>query len=143
MGGGGGDPSPSLVGSLGFSCWYKRFLFCLGWSSRPSKKKLFSLPYTILLPLSPSPSKLGRQPCWVACLILCVSALNWHVGRCPPPNMGRIIYLSHFHFYFYSFLQNSPVPAFSRGLLSYCSFWFSHYNMREQNTWFYFQLSLP
>ncbi len=27
----------------------------------------------------PSPSKLGRQPCWVACLSLCVS------GKTPPP----------------------------------------------------------
>ncbi len=28
------------------------------------------------LPLSPSPSKLGRQPCWVACLLVCVSDVD-------------------------------------------------------------------
>ncbi len=27
--------------------------------------------------LSPSPSKLGRQPCWVACLLVCVSGGNY------------------------------------------------------------------
>ncbi len=32
---------PSLVGSLGLSCRYKRFLFCLGWSSRRSTTKFF------------------------------------------------------------------------------------------------------
>jgi hypothetical protein len=32
---------PSLVGSLGFSCRYKRFLFCLGCSNRPRRKKFF------------------------------------------------------------------------------------------------------
>ncbi len=32
------ERSPSLVGSLGSSCQYKRFLSCLGCSSRPSVK---------------------------------------------------------------------------------------------------------
>ncbi len=49
-----------LVGSLGLSCRYKRFLFCLGCSAQ--YKIIFSSPYTISVPLSPSPSKLGRQP---------------------------------------------------------------------------------
>ncbi len=35
---------PSLVGSLGLSCQYKRFLFCLGCFSRPSTKYFFYLP---------------------------------------------------------------------------------------------------
>ncbi len=35
------DRGPSLVGSLGLSCSYKRLLFCLGWSNRPSKKEFF------------------------------------------------------------------------------------------------------
>jgi hypothetical protein len=30
-----------LVGSLGLSCRYKRYLFCLGYSSRPSTKYFF------------------------------------------------------------------------------------------------------
>jgi hypothetical protein len=34
---------PSLVGSLGMSCRYKRFLFCLGFSSQPSTKYIFFL----------------------------------------------------------------------------------------------------
>ncbi len=35
--------------------------------------KYFSLPYPFLLQLSPSPSKLGRQSCCVACLLICES----------------------------------------------------------------------
>ncbi len=36
-------------------------------------QNIFPSPYIISIPLSPSPSKLGRQPCWVACLIVGVS----------------------------------------------------------------------
>jgi hypothetical protein len=36
-------------------------------------KIIFISPYTISIPLSPLLSKLGRQPCWVACLLGCVS----------------------------------------------------------------------
>jgi hypothetical protein len=35
------ERGPSLEGSLGLLCWYKRFLFCLGCSSRPSTKYFF------------------------------------------------------------------------------------------------------
>jgi hypothetical protein len=35
------EMGPFLVGSLGLSCWYKRFLFCLGCSSRPNIKYFF------------------------------------------------------------------------------------------------------
>jgi hypothetical protein len=35
----------------------------------------FSSPYTFSNPLSPSPSKLGRQLRWVACLLVCVQSL--------------------------------------------------------------------
>jgi hypothetical protein len=60
---------PFLVGSLGLSCRCKRFLLCLGCSSRPSRYKTFvSSMYTFSIPLSLPPSKLGRQPCWVGCL---------------------------------------------------------------------------
>ncbi len=41
-------------------------------------QNIFSPPYTILFPLSPSPSKLGRQSCWVACLLICVSDSPFH-----------------------------------------------------------------
>jgi hypothetical protein len=36
------ERGPSLVGSLGLSCRYNRFLSCLGCSSRPRTKKLVS-----------------------------------------------------------------------------------------------------
>ncbi len=36
-------------------------------------KNIFSSPYTVSIPLSPSPIKLGRQPCWVTGLLVCVS----------------------------------------------------------------------
>jgi hypothetical protein len=65
----------SLVGSLSLSCRYKRFLSCLGSSIR-SDSKYSSSPYTISIHLSPLPSKLDSQPCWVTCLLVCFSA-NW------------------------------------------------------------------
>ncbi len=39
-------------------------------------QNIFSSPYTISIPLSISPSKLGRQPCWVACLLVRVSGIS-------------------------------------------------------------------
>jgi hypothetical protein len=66
---------PSLVCLLGLLCPYKRFLICLGCSSRPSAK-IFFVTVHCSIPLSPSPSNLGRQPCWVACLLVCVSETN-------------------------------------------------------------------
>ncbi len=51
------ERGPSFDGSLGFCS-------VLGCSSRPSTKYFF--PRHKL-----SPSKLGRQPCWVACLCSC------------------------------------------------------------------------
>jgi len=35
-------------------------------------QNIFTSLYTISIPLSSSPSKLDRQPCWVACLLVCV-----------------------------------------------------------------------
>jgi hypothetical protein len=39
-------------------------------------KIFFSSPYIISIPLSLSTSELGRQTCWVACLLVCVSGQN-------------------------------------------------------------------
>jgi hypothetical protein len=66
---------PSLVASLGLPCRYKRFLFFLGCSSRHTTIYIFSSPNIMSIILSPSPSKLGRNPCWVACLLECVSGV--------------------------------------------------------------------
>ncbi len=67
---------PFLVGSLGLSCLYKRFLFCLSCSVGPVQNIFFlTVQYIISILLSPSPCKLGRQPCWVTCLIVFVSDL--------------------------------------------------------------------
>jgi hypothetical protein len=73
----------------GVLSWLIRCAFCvLSWLLRSAQYKIFfSSPYTIYIPLSPSPSKLGRQPCWVACLLVCVSGFQvqgefgrWHPG---------------------------------------------------------------
>ncbi len=50
------EMGPSLGGSMGFSCRFKRFLFCLGCSSQPSTKYFFLAVH------------FGRKPWWVACL---------------------------------------------------------------------------
>jgi hypothetical protein len=47
-------------------------IFVLSWLLYSAQYKIFfSSPYTFSMPLSPSPSKLGMQSCWVACLLLC------------------------------------------------------------------------
>ncbi len=59
-----------MVGSLGLSCQYKRFLFCLGCSGRPSTKYLFSH-RTLFQCLCP------HRPAVLGCLLLvCVSGLT-------------------------------------------------------------------
>jgi hypothetical protein len=67
---------PILVDSLGLSYRCKRFLFSALAALVGPVQNIFSSPYTILIPLSPSPSKLGSQPCWVACLLVWVSEKN-------------------------------------------------------------------
>jgi hypothetical protein len=68
----------SLVGSLGLLCRYKRFLFCLGCSSRPYTKYFF--PHRTLFqylcpqcPASWADSCAGTD----ACLLVCVSVLDF------------------------------------------------------------------
>ncbi len=66
------ERGPSLVGLFGLSCRHKRFLAA---PVRPVKNIFFSSPYTLfqfICPHCPA-SYLGRQSCWVACLLVCVS----------------------------------------------------------------------
>ncbi len=78
-----------------------QILFVLAALAGPVQN-IFSSPYTISMPMSPSPSKLGRQPCWVASLLVCVSGLYLKI------------------FTFSSFL---PICYFKNLLLS-CQLWF-------------------
>ncbi len=51
--------------------------FCSALASLVGPVQIFvSSPYTVSIPLPSSPSKLGRQPCWVACLLVCVSGFR-------------------------------------------------------------------
>ncbi len=70
------ERGPSLVGSLGSLCRYKRFLFCLGCSISSVQNIFFLAAHFFSLYVSHLPSKLDRQSCRVACLISCVSAHN-------------------------------------------------------------------
>jgi hypothetical protein len=75
-----------------------------------SVQNIFSPPYTILIHLSPLPRKLGRQLCWLASLLLCVSAHTpWEkIATClPPPPDPLSFLLPLFH------LPLAP-PFFSR-----------------------------
>jgi hypothetical protein len=65
----------SLVGLLALSCKKKRFLFCLGCSSRPSAKYFF-LTVHYLNSFVPIDKQARQPPCWVACLLVCVSGQN-------------------------------------------------------------------
>jgi len=60
---GSNERGPSLVGSLGMSCWYKRFLFCLGCSSRPSTKCFFLTVHNFntLVPIAQQVGVSGRD----------------------------------------------------------------------------------
>ncbi len=71
----------SLVGSLGLSCRKRDFCPALASLVDPVQN-VFSSPLTISMPLSPSPSKLGKQPCWVACLLVYVPASSPHSIPC-------------------------------------------------------------
>ncbi len=58
---------------VGSPCRYKRFVSRLGCSSRSSTKCFFPLTvHYFQFILSPSPRKLIRQSCCVACLLMCV-----------------------------------------------------------------------
>jgi len=51
------ERGPSLAGSLGLLCRYKRFVFCLGCSSRPSTKYFFFPNYALFnsfVPIAPA-----------------------------------------------------------------------------------------
>ncbi len=89
----------------------------LGWFVQ----NIFFLTYTISIPLSPSPSKLGRQPCWVACLLVSVSGCSrndqYHTSFYSIADSLENIYLARnspsqtflaFYFYVY-FLHERPV----------------------------------
>ncbi len=65
------ERAPFSLGSLGLSSWYERFLFCLGFSSRPIQN-IFSTPYTISIPLSPCIAQQAGQPAVPGRLSLCV-----------------------------------------------------------------------
>jgi hypothetical protein len=56
-------------------------IFVLRWLLYSDQYKIFfSSLYTISIPLLPFPSKLGKQSCWVTCLLVCVS--GWLAGYC-------------------------------------------------------------
>jgi hypothetical protein len=63
-----------------FLGWFVRLvppvqeIFVLPWLLNRPSTKYFFLAY-LSIPLSPLPSKLGRQTCWAAFLLLCVSGL--------------------------------------------------------------------
>ncbi len=65
----------------GYLSWLVRWACCTGPGDFSSAlaalvdpvQYIFSSPYTISIPLSQSPSKLDRQPSWVACLLVCVT----------------------------------------------------------------------
>ncbi len=64
----------SLFGS--WACGAGTRDFCSALAALVGPVKLFFSSRTILIPLCPPPSKLGRQSCWVACLLVFVSGSN-------------------------------------------------------------------
>jgi hypothetical protein len=64
------DRGPALVGSLGSSCRYKRFL---SWAALIGQlENIIPHTYSISFYLSPFPSNLGRLSCRLAWFLICV-----------------------------------------------------------------------
>jgi hypothetical protein len=74
------ERDPSLVSSLDLS-GLREILFCLGCSSRPSRRLCFP-DRTPFNPLCPT-YKMGMQPCWVARLLVCISGESHLVPAYP------------------------------------------------------------
>jgi hypothetical protein len=70
------ESGPSFVCSLGLSCRDNKFFILPSLLQSAQYKIFLSSPYTISIHMSPSPSKVGRQSWWVACLLVCCSL--WH-----------------------------------------------------------------
>ncbi len=79
-----GTQSVQMKGVLSFLSWLVRWAcragtrdFCSALAAVDGPvQNAFSSPYTISIPLSSSPTspnKVGRQPCWIACFLVCVS----------------------------------------------------------------------
>jgi hypothetical protein len=77
----------ALSGRVCFAC-RTGFLFWIGCSSWPSTKYFFPHHYTISIHLSLLRSKLGRQSCWVACLLKCLCL--WRVAFQDPLLSSKI-----------------------------------------------------
>jgi hypothetical protein len=74
-----------MVGSLGLSCRYKKFLLRLGCTSRPSTKYFFPH-YTHFNSFVPLVQQAGMQPCWVACNSVYISDLANIIGCTSRPS---------------------------------------------------------
>jgi hypothetical protein len=70
------ERGPSLIGSLGSSCRYKRFLSCIGCSIVGPVQKYFFLPVHYFNSFVPIAQQVGRQSRRVSCLLLCVSGIE-------------------------------------------------------------------
>jgi len=70
------ERAPALVGSLGLSCRYK-FIFCLDWSSRPSRKYVF--PHCALFQFFVPIAQQAGQTAVLGRLSLSV-CLCWYIG---------------------------------------------------------------
>jgi hypothetical protein len=73
----------SFTWSVRWACYAGTRDFCSALAALVGlAQNIFSSPYIISIPLSPSPSKLGRQPCWVACLSMCLWKEPWSSSIC-------------------------------------------------------------
>ncbi len=66
------ERGPSLVGSLELSCGTRDFCPALAALVFLVQNIFFLTAHYFNSFVPISPSKLGRQPCWIACLIVCV-----------------------------------------------------------------------
>ncbi len=99
----------------------RHFLLCFGRSKRPST--------SISIPLSPSSSKPGRQPCWVGCLLVSLAPVESTTFRNCFHIPSHENYLPSFHYprfvvgffnekhRFYMYYEFQPALS---GIVCYC-----------------------
>ncbi len=77
------ERGPSMVGSLGSSCRIRDFCPALA-ALISTVQYMFTSSHTFSLPLSSSPSNLGRQTCRVAFFLICCNDCKTHTPTMYP-----------------------------------------------------------
>jgi hypothetical protein len=103
------EMDPFLVDSLGLSCQYKRFLFCIGCSIRPSTKYMYFPTVHYFKSFVPIAQQAGQAACLLVCDSFVIQITN-------PSSLLLIL------------LHRAPYPALSKAGHQWLSELLAHLN---------------